>query len=104
MDVSAIGDRASLGITTVLTEMFVLQYSSQGMPKASYMKASELYVIVPFGFIVLALLESTLAYKLSFITPKQNKEEKEKQTEKNVKVSICNDLKRSIILEQNWKT
>ena len=89
MDVTAIGDRASLGITTVLTEMFVLQYSSQGMPKVSYMKASELYVVVSFGFIFLALMESTLAYKLCFITPKQNKEEeKEKQTEKNVKVSI----------------
>lgn len=81
MDVTAIGDRAGLGITTVLTEIFLLQFSSQGMPKVSYMKAAELFVVVSFGFIFLALLESALAFKVScwsFKRKEQGKEREEK--------------------------
>lgn len=85
MDVTAIGDRAGLGITTVLTEIFLLQFSSQGMPKVSYMKAAELYVVVSFGFIFLALLESALAFKASYWSIKRNKQGKEKE-EKGDKV------------------
>lgn len=59
------GDRAGLGITTVLTEIFLLEFSDQGMPKVSYMKAAELYVIVSFCFIFLALVESAVVYKAS---------------------------------------
>ncbi|XP_078353528.1 gamma-aminobutyric acid receptor subunit gamma-1-like isoform X2 [Oculina patagonica] len=62
---TAVGDRAGLGITTVLTEIFLLEFSGQGMPKVSYMKAAELYVIVSFGFIFLALVESAIVYKAS---------------------------------------
>ena len=66
MDQTAVGDRACLGITTVLTEIFLLEFSNQGMPKVSYMKAAELFLIVSFGFIFLALLESAMVYKASF--------------------------------------
>ena len=76
MEVTAIGDRAGLGIATVLTEIFLLEFSSQGMPKVSYMKLAELYVVVSFGFIFLALLESALVYKASSIILKRNKEDK----------------------------
>ena len=65
MDQTAVGDRAGLGITTVLTEIFLLEFSDQGMPKVSYMKAAELYVVVSFGFIFLALVESAVVYKAS---------------------------------------
>ena len=77
MDVTAIGDRAGLGITTVLTEIFLLQFGSQGMPKVSYMKAAELYVVVSFGFIFLALVESAVAYKASSWNLMHNKEQTE---------------------------
>ena len=66
MDQTAVGDRAGLGITTVLTEIFLLEFSSKGMPKVSYMKAAELYVVVSFGFIFLALVESAVVYKATF--------------------------------------
>ncbi|CAH3030728.1 unnamed protein product [Porites evermanni] len=79
MDVTAIGDRAGLGITTVLTEIFLLQFSSQGMPKVSYMKAAELYVVVSFGFIFMALLESALAFKASYLSIERNKQAKERE-------------------------
>lgn len=54
-----------MGITTVLTEIFLLEFSNQGMPKVSYMKAAELFLIVSFGFIFLALVESAIVYKAS---------------------------------------
>lgn len=85
MDVTAIGDRAGLGITTVLTEIFLLQFSSQGMPKVSYMKAAELYVVVSFAFIFMALLESALAFKASYWSFKRNEQGKERE-EKGDKV------------------
>lgn len=79
MDQTAVGDRACLGITTVLTEIFLLEFSNQGMPKVSYMKAAELYVVVSFGFIFLALVESAIVYKASFWSVvKENKQELEK--------------------------
>ena len=74
MEVTEIGDRAGLGIATVLTEIFLLEFSSQGMPKVSYMKAAELYVVVSFGYIFLALMESALVYKASSVTLKRKKE------------------------------
>ena len=79
MDVTEIGDRAGLGIATVLTEIFLLEFSSQGMPKVSYMKLAELYVVVSFGFIFLALLETALVYKASSVILKRNKEGKGSQ-------------------------
>ena len=66
MDQTAVGDRAGLGITTVLTEIFLLEFSDAGMPKVSYMKAAELFVVVSFGFIFLALVESAIVYKATF--------------------------------------
>lgn len=76
MDQAAVGDRACLGITTVLTEIFLLEFSNQGMPKVSYMKAAELFLIVSFGFIFLALVESAIVYKTtlwSVLKEKKNK-------------------------------
>ena len=79
MDQTAVGDRAGLGITTVLTEIFLLEFSDKGMPKVSYMKAAELYVVVSFGFIFFALVESAIVYKASFWSVlKEDKQELEK--------------------------
>ena len=79
MDQTAVGDRAGLGITTVLTEIFLLEFSSKGMPKVSYMKAAELYVVVSFGFIFFALVESAIVYKATFWSPlKEDKRELKK--------------------------
>ena len=79
MDQTAVGDRTGLGITTVLTEIFLLEFSSKGMPQVSYMKAAELYVVVSFGFIFLALVESAIVYKATFWSVlEENKRELEK--------------------------
>ena len=82
MDQTAVGDRACLGITTVLTEIFLLEFSNQGMPKVSYMKAAELFVVVSFGFIFLALVESAIVYKATFWSLlKERKKKRVKKTE-----------------------
>ena len=89
MEVTAIGDRAGLGIATVLAEMFLLEFSSHGMPKVSYMKAAELYVVVSFSFIFLALVESALVYSASSVVKKRNKKIKREEDD-NDKVSWVN--------------
>ena len=76
MDQAAVGDRACLGITTVLTEIFLLEFSNQGMPKVSYMKAAELFLIVSFGFIFLALVESAIVYKTTLWSAQKEKKNK----------------------------
>lgn len=99
MDVTKIGDRAGLGIATVLTEIFLLEFSSQGMPKVSYMKLAELYVVVSFGFIFLALLESALVYKTSSIILKRNKEDKGNQEDIDDHEVPLHDLNINILLK-----
>ena len=70
MDRGEIGDRGALGITTLLTEVFLLQYTNDAMPRVSYVKAADLFLIVSFAFTFMALLESVIVYnykKKSFI-------------------------------------
>ena len=62
MDQGEIGDRGALGITTLLTEVFLLQYTNDSMPRVSYVKAADLFLIVSFAFTFLALLESVIVY------------------------------------------
>ena len=62
MDRGEIGDRGALGITTLLTEVFLLQYTNDAMPRVSYMKAADLFLIVSFAFTFMALLESVIVY------------------------------------------
>ncbi|PFX28867.1 gamma-aminobutyric acid receptor subunit beta-4-like isoform X1 [Stylophora pistillata] len=62
MDRNEIGDRGALGITTLLTEVFLLQYTNDSMPRVSYVKAADLFLIVSFAFTFMALLESVIVY------------------------------------------
>ena len=63
MDQDDIGDRGALGITSLLTEVFLLQYSNDSMPRVSYVKAADLFLIVSFAFTFMALLESLAVFK-----------------------------------------
>ena len=107
MDQTAVGDRAGLGITTVLTEIFLLEFSDKGMPKVSYMKAAELFVVVSFGFIFLALVETAIVYKATFWSVlKEDKRELEKDShvEKVIRYTIqTQELNRNrrTLLSQN---
>ncbi|XP_068726599.1 gamma-aminobutyric acid receptor subunit gamma-1-like [Montipora capricornis] len=77
-----IAGRASVGTATVLAEIFLLQYSNQEMPKVSYLKAAELFVVVSFAFISLALVESAVVYRVTSVTLKRNVADGRKKTHK----------------------
>lgn len=63
MERQDIGNRMALGITTILTIMFLMGTINEAMPKVSYPKALDWYLIVSFIFIFCALVECMIAYK-----------------------------------------
>ncbi|XP_020904427.1 gamma-aminobutyric acid receptor subunit alpha-5 isoform X2 [Exaiptasia diaphana] len=65
MDSRDIGNRMALGITTILTIMFLMGSINESMPKVSYPKALDWYLIVSFVFIFCSLVECMIVFKLS---------------------------------------
>ena len=65
MDRRDVGSRMALGITTILTIMFLMGSINESMPKVSYPKALDWYLIVSFGFIFCALVQCLIAYRTS---------------------------------------
>ncbi|KAK3754382.1 hypothetical protein QZH41_002035 [Actinostola sp. cb2023] len=68
MDRRDVGSRMALGITTILTIMFLMGSINESMPKVSYPKALDWYLIVSFGFIFCALVQCLIAYRTSNMT------------------------------------
>ena len=62
MDKEDIGDRLSLGITAILTIMFLLGSLNCNLPKVSYPKALDWYLLVSFSFVFLTLIECTIVF------------------------------------------
>ena len=62
MDCRNIGDRVTVGITSLLTQLFLVGSVNEAMPHVSYVKATDLFLIVSFGFTFIALLESLIVY------------------------------------------
>uniref|UniRef100_A0A6P8I0N4 Gamma-aminobutyric acid receptor subunit rho-1-like n=1 Tax=Actinia tenebrosa TaxID=6105 RepID=A0A6P8I0N4_ACTTE len=62
MDRYEIGDRMALSITTLLTEVFLSQYINSNMPRVSYIKAADEYLLATFIFIFMGLLENVVVY------------------------------------------
>ena len=63
----------ALGITTILTIMFLLGSMNSSMPKVSYAKALDWYLLVSFIFVFLSLIECMVV----FILTKKYSEKKE---------------------------
>ncbi|XP_078342112.1 gamma-aminobutyric acid receptor subunit alpha-6-like [Oculina patagonica] len=59
------GDRLTIGITTILTIMFLSGAINASMPPVSYAKAMDWYLLVSFGFIFLSVIESLAVFVLS---------------------------------------
>ena len=70
MESSNIADRLALEITLTLTTVFLMNGVNEGIPHVSYAKASDVFVIVSFGFIFMALLETMLVFRLSILLRK----------------------------------
>ena len=77
MDSRNVGDRGTVGITSLLTQLFLVGNINEAMPHVSYVKAADLFLIVSFAFTFFALMESVTVYKTSAttrkVTPKKGK-------------------------------
>ncbi|XP_032234690.2 gamma-aminobutyric acid receptor alpha-like [Nematostella vectensis] len=80
MDKDNMGDRMALGITTVLTIMFLLGAVNASMPRVSYPKALDWYLMVSFTLVFLVLIECMTVFVISKYggSKKKEKEKKEK--------------------------
>ncbi|PFX28870.1 Gamma-aminobutyric acid receptor subunit beta-1 [Stylophora pistillata] len=63
MDPAYIGDRSAIGITSLLTQIFLVGSISEAMPRVSYVNAADLFLIVSFSFTFLALFETAAVYR-----------------------------------------
>lgn len=63
MDRYYIGERLSLGITTILTIVFLLGSSNSTMPRVSYAKAIDWYLLGSFIFVFSTLVTDLLVYR-----------------------------------------
>ncbi|XP_068759258.1 gamma-aminobutyric acid receptor subunit alpha-6-like isoform X1 [Montipora capricornis] len=62
MEKDDIGNRMALGITTILTIMFLLGSLNGNLPKVSYPKALDWYLLVSFSFVFFSLIECIIVY------------------------------------------
>ena len=67
MEKDDIGNRMALGITTILTIMFLLGSLNGNLPKVSYPKALDWYLLVAFSFVFLSLMECMVVYVFTLI-------------------------------------
>lgn len=63
MDRDCIGDRIALGIATVLTIVFLLGSSNGTMPRVSYPKAIDWYLMTSFIFVFTTLIMCLLIFR-----------------------------------------
>ena len=56
------GNRMALGITTILTIMFLLGSLNGNLPRVSYPKALDWYLLVSFSFVFLSLMECMVVF------------------------------------------
>ncbi|KAM7435506.1 Gamma-aminobutyric acid receptor subunit alpha-4 [Porites harrisoni] len=103
MDPENIGDRGTVGITSLLTQMFLVQSVNEHMPHVNYVKATDLFLIVSFVFSFITLLESITVYraakggKMEMNASPQNEREDKTEVNQNSEASVTvADRKNSI--------
>ena len=80
MDKEDMGNRMALGITTILTIMFLLGSLNGNLPKVSYPKALDWYLLVSFSFVFMSLMECTIVFILNL---------KAKTDKERIKCKVC---------------
>ncbi|XP_078347208.1 gamma-aminobutyric acid receptor subunit gamma-4-like isoform X3 [Oculina patagonica] len=68
--------RLTVGITTILTIVFLLGYTNGMLPKVSYVKGMDWYLMVCFTIIFLSLLECIIVDRLWRVEAKKKEDEK----------------------------
>lgn len=71
MDCNSIGERISLGITTILTIVFLLGSSNSTMPRVSYPKMIDWYLMGSFLFVFTTLIMCLLIFMLNQMSRKE---------------------------------
>ncbi|XP_031556304.1 gamma-aminobutyric acid receptor alpha-like [Actinia tenebrosa] len=71
MDCDSIGERISLGITTILTIVFLLGSSNSTMPRVSYPKMIDWYLMGSFLFVFTTLIMCLLIFMLNQMSRKE---------------------------------
>ena len=69
-------EHSAVGITTILTIVFLLGSANASLPRVSYAKAIDWYLIVSFAFIFAALVECMLVFRFHANVKTDKKERK----------------------------
>lgn len=82
---AAVPARVALSITTILTSILLKGNVNRDMPKVSYMKAVDYFMLTSFGFIFAALIEFIIVLNSNPVLPswckrRQEMDEKQKFT------------------------
>lgn len=88
MDRYYIGERLSLGITTILTIVFLLGSSNSTMPRVSYAKAIDWYLLGSFIFVFFTLVSDLLVYRLRSKGEEKGKQKGKVEEEEEEKVRM----------------
>ncbi|XP_031562056.1 gamma-aminobutyric acid receptor subunit rho-1-like isoform X2 [Actinia tenebrosa] len=95
MDRNDMGNRMALGITTILTIMFLMGSINAAMPRVSYPKALDWYLMISFALVFLALIECTFVFVLL------KKKQKKKKQKTEIKSKKCPPLERVLWVNEN---
>ena len=68
--------RMAVGITTILTIVFLMGCANASLPRVSYAKAIDWYLIVSFAFIFASLVECMLVFRFHANVKTDKKERK----------------------------
>ena len=90
MDVTIVGDRLTIAITLLLTMIFLMGYINASLPKVSYAKAIDIYLIVSLVMIILAVTEGIVSYCLYFASTMNGE-----MSENNSQTKMANVSKQS---------
>ena len=91
MEKDDMGNRMALGITTILTIMFLLGSLNGTLPKVSYPKALDWYLLVSFSFVFLSLVECMIVF-LFASSAKQDDEHVKYKVIYSIYVRSCSHL------------
>ena len=77
------GNRMALGITTILTIMFLLGSLNGTLPKVSYPKALDWYLLLSFSFVFMSLVECMIVFILNLSAA---------DDKKRMKCKVCSEM------------
>ena len=89
IDHKAVPARTGLGITTVLTMVYMLASVNNNLPRVTYLKSIDNFVLVCFGFIFLTSLEYVVAIRFAQSRRASNDRKNQKILSDNLSVSYA---------------